>query len=151
MLNGLHARKPARNRQTAHQPSANRRPLNPVANALMCAGNNPVTKLSVRKVTVISALLRAMAKPVRVPKCAVMPLVVLARKAPALPPKAKAVRRNRRCDAKVIARPVALRVKAIASANHPVVPVMVKALLVPRCAAMVSPRRVLPATGNAPR
>jgi len=151
MLNVLPARKRARNRATARPPSANGSPINPVATAPRCAATSPLSAPPARMATAISALLSVRARPVRGPKCAAMPLVVLARKATASHPKAKAARHNPRCVARVTALPVALRVKAIASANRPVVPVMVKALLVPRCAVMVSPRKAARVTVNDPR
>ncbi len=151
MPNALPAKKPAQNKAPARPPNANGSPINPVANAPICAAISPLNAPPDRMATVISAQPRVRAKPDRGPKCAGMPLGVLARKATASPLKARAARRNRRCVAKVIARPVALRVKAIASASSLAVPVMVKALLVPRCAGMASPRKAVRVTVNAPK
>lgn len=151
MPNALPAKKPARNKVTARPPSANASPTNPALNAPICAATNPLSAPPARMVTVISAPPYAMAKPVRVPICAAMPLVVLDRKVTGLPPKAKVVRRNRRCVARVTALPVALRAKAIASASNLAVFVMVKSGLAPKCAGMVSPRKAVRVTVNAPR
>lgn len=151
MPNALPAKKPARNRQTAHPPNANGSPINPVANAPICAAISPLNAPPARMATAISAQPHAMAKPDHVPSCAGMPPVVLVRKATASPPKARAAHHNPRCVARVTVRPVALRVKAIASASRLAVPVMVKALLVPRYAVMVSPHMATRVTVNVPK
>lgn len=151
MLNALPAKKPARNRLTARPPSANARPINLAANAPICAAISPLNAPPALTVTAIFALPHAMAKPARVPRCGVMPPVAPARKVTALPPKARAAHRNRRCVVTVTALPVALRVKAIASASSLAVLVMVKSGLARKCAGMVSPRKALPAMDNAHR
>lgn len=151
MPNALPAKKPARNKVTARPPSVNEKAINPAANARICAAISPLNAPPALTVTAISALPHAMAKPARVPRCGVMPPVALARKVTASLPKAKVVRRNRRCVARVTALPVALRAKAIASASNLAVLVMVKADPAQKCAGMVSPRKAVRVTVNAPR
>lgn len=104
MLNALHAKKPARNRVTVHQPSANGRPIKLAANAPTCAGMVP--QASGRKVNGWGRHAADRNNSHR---------SVISSLATALP---KAVRHNPRCVVMVSVRPVGHHAKVIAPCSH---------------------------------